>query len=101
MFDKDKQLRPSLSQCPRTFLEISLSITPDTAIMSQVAVTLVKESLVQLGVALTDVTLLYDWGKKVGNFLRAADNDEDLVEVLSEPPEVLLPRSSLIDLNTM
>jgi len=69
--------------------------------MSQVAVTLVKESLVQLGVALTDVTLLYDWGKKVGNFLRAADNDEDLVEVLSEPPEVLLPRSSLIDLNTM
>ncbi|ORX98034.1 hypothetical protein BCR34DRAFT_593320 [Clohesyomyces aquaticus] len=65
--------------------------------MTPFAVTLGRNSLTQLGVSITDITLLYEWGRKFGNFMRAAENDADLVEVLNEPLEVFLPRSSLIE----
>lgn len=55
------------------------------------------KSLLQLGVGLADIALLIQWGKKFGNFLKASDNEADLVNALDEPAEVLLPRRNLID----
>jgi hypothetical protein len=59
------------------------------------------KSLLSLGVSLGDVALLYDWGRKFGNFLRAAKNEEEFLESIMEEPEALLKRRGLVELVRM
>ncbi|KAI4673839.1 uncharacterized protein J4E84_010911 [Alternaria hordeiaustralica] len=51
--------------------------------------------LLQLGLSISDVALLYDQGKKLGNFVRAGHNDDDLFDVLDEDREAVLKRRGL------
>lgn len=53
--------------------------------------------LLQLGLSISDVALLYDQGKKFGNFVRAGHNDDDLFDVLDEDREAVLKRRGLVD----
>jgi hypothetical protein len=64
---------------------------------SHSSVTLGPKSLAQLGVSLADISLIESIGKKVGNFLRASFNDEDLLRSINEDPEVVLKRRGLIE----
>lgn len=57
--------------------------------------------LMQLGVSVSDIALLFDQGKKFGNFLRAGQNDNDLFEILDEDREALLQRRGLVDTSQM
>lgn len=66
-----------------------------------IASSLGARSLVQLGVSLSDIALIFDQGRKIGNWLAARRNDEDLLESLGEDHEVLFPNSSIINLATM
>ena len=59
------------------------------------------KSLISLGVSLSDVALLYDWGRKFGNFLRAAKNEEELLESIMESPDALLKRRGLVEVARM
>jgi hypothetical protein len=57
--------------------------------------------LIQLGLSISDLALLIDQGKKIGNFVRAGQNDNDLFDVLDEEREDLLKRSGLVDAREM
>jgi hypothetical protein len=59
------------------------------------------KSLISLGVSLSDVALLYDLGRKFGNFLRAAKNEEELLESIMENSDALLKRRGLVDVARM
>jgi hypothetical protein len=57
--------------------------------------------LIQLGLSISDLALLIDQGKKVGNFIRAGQNDNDLFDVLDEDREAVLRRGGLVDAREM
>jgi hypothetical protein len=57
--------------------------------------------LIQLGLSISDLALLIDQGKKVGNFIRAGQNDNDLFEVINEDREAILKRGGLVDARDM
>jgi hypothetical protein len=57
--------------------------------------------LIQLGLSISDLALLIDQGKKVGNFIRAGQNDNDLFDVLDEDREAVLRRCGLVDAREM
>jgi hypothetical protein len=67
----------------------ALSIVPGT------------NGLIQLGLSISDLALLIDQGKKVGNFIRAEQNDDDLFDVLDEDREAVLRRGGLMDAREM
>ncbi|KAF2146436.1 uncharacterized protein K452DRAFT_304413 [Aplosporella prunicola CBS 121167] len=71
--------------------------------MTSLAVTLGSKagSLISLGVGLSDVALLIKHGRTVGNWLRAADNDAELVESIRESFDDILTRRGLVDLARM
>jgi hypothetical protein len=74
------------------------SSTQQTMAVSIVAGT---NGLIQLGLSISDLALLIDQGKKIGNFVRAGQNDNDLFDVLDEEREDLLKRSGLVDAREM
>jgi len=55
------------------------------------------QGLVQLGISLADIALIYSQGRRLGNWLMTKRNDEDLFETLMEPPDVLLKRKGIVD----
>jgi hypothetical protein len=57
--------------------------------------------LIQLGLSISDLALLIDQGKKVGNFIRAGQNDNDLFDVLDEDREAVLKRGGLVEARDM
>jgi hypothetical protein len=57
--------------------------------------------LIQLGLSISDLALLIDQGKKVGNFIRAGQNDDDLFDVLDEDREAVLKRGGLVEARDM
>lgn len=59
------------------------------------------KSLISLGVSLSDIALLYDWGRKFGNFLRAAKNEEELLESIMETSDAILKRRGLVEVARM
>ncbi|KAM7219331.1 hypothetical protein V8F06_005230 [Rhypophila decipiens] len=61
------------------------------------AASLGRESLIQLGVSISDIALIYSHGRRIGNWLTAKRNDEDLFETLRETPEVILKRRGIVD----
>jgi len=61
------------------------------------AASLGPESLIQLGVSLSDIALIYSNGRRLGNWLTAKRHDEDLFETLRETPEVILKRRGIVD----
>ncbi|KAM7205216.1 hypothetical protein V8F33_001047 [Rhypophila sp. PSN 637] len=61
------------------------------------AASLGRESLIQLGVSISDIALIYSHGRRVGNWLTAKRNDEDLFESLRETPDVILERRGIVD----
>jgi hypothetical protein len=74
------------------------SSTRQTMALSIVAGT---SGLIQLGLSISDLALLIDQGKKVGNFIRAGQNDNDLFDVLDEDREAVLKRRGLVDARDM
>lgn len=82
---------------PGPFVAMSSSKQPKMAV-SIVAGT---NGLIQLGLSISDLALLIDQGKKVGNFVRAGQNDNDLFDVLDEDREAVLRRSGLVDAREM
>jgi hypothetical protein len=66
-----------------------------------VAASLGPQSLVQLGLSLSDVALVLNAGRKLGNWLFAPHHDRDLFEYLMEDTEALLRRRGIVDLNKM
>lgn len=74
------------------------SSTPKTMAVSIVAGT---NGLIQLGLSISDLALLIDQGKKFGNFVRAAQNESDLFDLLSEEREALLKRDDFVDAREM
>ncbi|OIW22750.1 hypothetical protein CONLIGDRAFT_650193 [Coniochaeta ligniaria NRRL 30616] len=62
-----------------------------------IAASLGPNSLIQLGVSLSDIALLFDQGRKFGNWLTVKRHDADLFETLMETPDVLLKRKGLVD----
>lgn len=81
-------------------MQLSLLDTNEISKMSLTAAAGAK-SLISLGVSLSDIALLYDWGRKFGNFLRAAKNEEELLESIMENSEALLKRRGLVELARM
>jgi hypothetical protein len=69
--------------------------------MTSLSVLLGYNSLIQLGVSLGDIALLVNWGKKFGNFLQAANHDNDLLQILGENPEHLLQRRGVVEVTRM
>ncbi|KAK0750204.1 hypothetical protein B0T18DRAFT_389666 [Schizothecium vesticola] len=61
------------------------------------AASLGPEGLIQLGVSLSDIALIYSHGRRLGNWLTAKRHDEDLFETLRETPEVILKRRGIVD----
>lgn len=55
------------------------------------------ESLIQLGISLSDIALIYSGGRRLGNWLTAKRHDEDLFDSLMETPEVLLKRKGIVN----
>jgi hypothetical protein len=74
------------------------SLPRQTMALSIVAGT---NGLIQLGLSISDLALLIDQGKKVGNFIRAGQNDNDLFDVLDEDREAVLRRGGLVDAREM
>lgn len=74
------------------------SPTQQTMAVSIVAGT---KGLIQLGLSISDLALLIDQGKKVGNFVRAGQNDNDLFDVLGEDREAVFKRGGLVDAREM
>ncbi|KAF7558219.1 hypothetical protein G7Z17_g205 [Cylindrodendrum hubeiense] len=62
-----------------------------------IAATVGAQGLAQLGISLGDIALIFNHGRKLGNWLMAKRNDEDLFETLMESPEVLLKRKGIIE----
>ncbi|KAK6210508.1 hypothetical protein LQW54_006116 [Pestalotiopsis sp. IQ-011] len=62
-----------------------------------VAVSTGPKSLIQLGLGLSDVALVYSAGSKLGNWLFAPRHDKDLFEYLMEDKEALLQRKGIVD----
>lgn len=60
-----------------------------------------SKALLSLGVSLGDIALLYAGRRRYGNFLRAAKNEEDLLESLGEDIEALLKRKSIVETTRM
>lgn len=61
------------------------------------SVQLGPNSLVTLGVSIRDVALLYDHGRKVGNFFRASKNEQELLESIMEDEKAILQRRGLVE----
>ncbi|RPA77189.1 hypothetical protein BJ508DRAFT_310356 [Ascobolus immersus RN42] len=61
------------------------------------ALTAGADSLIQLGVSISDIALLIDVGRKVGNWFRASSTDNELLAHLSEDSEALIARPGLVD----
>jgi hypothetical protein len=57
--------------------------------------------LLQLGLSISDLALLIDQGKKIGNFVRAGQNDDDLFDILNEDREAVLQRLGLVETSEM
>ena len=57
--------------------------------------------LLQIGVSLSDVALLYNQGKKMGNWFRVSSNDNELLSSIGEKLEALLKRRDLVDVISM
>ena len=66
-----------------------------------ISITTGVHGLMQLGVSVSDIALLFDQGKKFGNFVRAGQNDNDLFDILNEDREALLQRRGLVDTSQM
>lgn len=62
-----------------------------------VAVSTGPKSLIQLGLGISDVALVYRAGSKLGNWLFAPRHDKDLFEYLMEDKEALLQRKCIVD----
>jgi hypothetical protein len=60
-----------------------------------------SKGLIQLGLSISDLALLVDHGKKIGNFVRAAQNDGDLFDLLGEDPDAILKRGGLVETSEM
>src|SRR5262245_48320867 len=59
------------------------------------------KSLVSIGLGISDVALLYDRGKKIGNWLRLSANDEDFFASIQEDDSALLKRRGLVEISRM
>ncbi|CZT08334.1 uncharacterized protein RAG0_13444 [Rhynchosporium agropyri] len=66
-----------------------------------VALTVGTAQLLQLGVSLSDVALVLSQGRKVGNWLRTSNNDEELLSSIGEKQEAILKRRDLVDVTYM
>lgn len=62
-----------------------------------VAGTFGPQGLVQLGVSISDIALIYAQGRKIGNWLTAANNERQLFNSLCEDPESILKRRGLVE----
>lgn len=57
--------------------------------------------LLEFGISLSDVALIVNQGRRVGNWLRTASNDEELLSSIGEKQETLLKRRDLVDISFM
>lgn len=62
-----------------------------------IAATVGAQGLIQLGISISDVALILEQGRKIGNWFRASKNDQDLFQLLGEDPESLLKRRGIIE----
>ena len=58
-------------------------------------------SLLQVGVSVSDIGVLLQAGRSIGNWLRVTPNDEELFNTLDEDYGVILRRRGLVDLALM
>ncbi|OCL06520.1 hypothetical protein AOQ84DRAFT_365731 [Glonium stellatum] len=66
-----------------------------------ISATVGAAQLFQLGVSLSDVALLMNFGRKIGNWFRVSSNDQELLASIGEDPEAILKRRGLIDVSNM
>lgn len=78
-----------------------VEMTSPTQPEQAVSIAAGTQGLIQLGLSISDIALLIDQGKKMGNFLRAGQNDNDLFDVLGEAKEAVFKRSDLVDAREM
>lgn len=60
-----------------------------------------SSQLMQAGASLSDVALILNFGRRVGNWLRVAGNDEELLDSIGEDPGAVLKRRGLVDVTLM
>ncbi|KAI8630618.1 hypothetical protein F5Y19DRAFT_52081 [Xylariaceae sp. FL1651] len=69
--------------------------------MTSIAAAIGSGQLFQLGVGYSDIALLVDQGRKLGNWYRASSNEKDLLDSIGEDVEAVLRRRGLIDCREM
>jgi hypothetical protein len=69
--------------------------------MTSVAMAVGAGQLLQLGVGYSDIALLVDQGRRLGNWYRASNNEKDLLNCIGEDAEAVLQRRGLIDCQEM
>jgi hypothetical protein len=77
-----------------------ISLVPKRLLLNDnmaLAITVGKAQLLQLGISLSDVALVLSQSRKVGNWLRVATNDDELLNSIGEKQEAILKRRDLID----
>ncbi|KAL1847959.1 hypothetical protein Daus18300_013762 [Diaporthe australafricana] len=62
-----------------------------------VAATVGTQGLVQLGISISDIALIFEQGRKVGNWFFTRNHDQTLFEILGEDPESLLKRRGIVE----
>ena len=65
------------------------------------SITTGAQSLVQIGISVSDVGALLQFGRSFGNWLRAAMNDQELFDILNEDYGIVLKRRGLVDVTLM
>jgi len=66
-----------------------------------ISATVGTAQLLQFGVSLSDVALLLNIGRKIGNWFRVSSNDQELLGSIGEDPEAILKRRGLIEASYM
>ncbi|OCK95585.1 uncharacterized protein K441DRAFT_555872, partial [Cenococcum geophilum 1.58] len=66
-----------------------------------ISATVGAAQLLQFGVSLSDVALLLNIGRKIGNWFRVSSNDQELLGSIGEDPEAILKRRGLIEVSYM
>lgn len=65
------------------------------------SITTGARSLVQIGISVSDIGALLQFGRTFGNWLRAAMNDQELFDILNEDYGIVLKRRGLVDVTLM